>query len=376
MMRIAVDGLVYQEQSSGGISRLYREILPRMCDLDDSLRVTLFTEGRLRQALPKHHHIAHVPLPPMRRYLRPRRLWEPVVPHARRLARRLWMGSGKGKVWHSTYYTLPESWDGPQVVTVHDMIHERFSHLFRTPWHDEFRARKRACVLAADRVICVSETTRQDVQHFYGLDGAKIQVIPHGHSDVFRPMAADDCPLTLPTAEPFLLYVGSRAPYKNFHGLIQAYSIWRGRDEMVLVVVGEDWSADEGRLLMELGVEGRVHLLRGVDDEGLCCLYNRAAAFVLPSLYEGFGIPLLEAMACGCPIVASRIPSTLEVAGDCPVYFESTAMDTLWAALDCAMSEGRDSVRVRSGFERVQRYSWDRSARQTLEVYRSALEGA
>ena len=374
-MKAVIDGLIYQIESSGGISRLYSEILPRMCELDDSLRVTLFTEGRLKQELPTHRRIAHVPIPPMRRCLRPACLWGPAIPKARRLARRLWMGSGKGQVWHSTYYTLPESWDGPQVVTVHDMIHERFSHLFRTPWHDEFRARKRACVLAADRVICVSETTRQDVQNVYGLDAAKIQVISHGHGDVFRPIAYAECPVNPPIAEPFLLYVGSRAPYKDFHGLIKAYSIWRERADVALVVVGERWSAEEARLLVKLGIEDRVHLVRDVDDENLCCLYNQAVAFVYPSLWEGFGIPLLEAMACGCPIVASRIPSTLEVAGECPVYFEPAGVDSLCAAFALALSEGRDSKRVWAGFERVKRYSWDKTAQQTLEVYRAALNG-
>jgi len=372
-MRAVVDGLIYQMQFRGGISRLYSEILPRMCDLDDSLRITLFTEGRLKQELPKHRHITHLAIPPMKRYLRPRRVWRAIVPQARRFVRRLWIGSGKGQVWHSTYYTLPERWDGVQVVTVHDMIHERFAHEFNSPWHKWLRERKRDCVLAADRVICVSETTRRDVQRFYGLDGAKIRVIPHGRGDVFRPVAADDCSFPLPTAEPFLLYVGSRAPYKNFQGLVRAYSAWPGRDEVALMVVGQEWSADEGRLLRELGIEGRVYLLTDVDDEVLCGLYNRAVALVFPSLYEGFGIPLLEAMACGCPIVASRIPSTLEVSGDCPIYFEPTDMDSLRAALDLALAEGRDSARVRAGLERVKLYSWDKAAQQTLEVYHSAL---
>jgi len=118
-----------------------------------------------------------------------------------------------------------------------------------------------------------------------------------------------------------------------------------------------------------LGIQNRVHLLTDVDDEELCRLYDQADAFVYPSLYEGFGIPLLEAMACGCPVVASRIPSTIEVAGMCPVYFESAEVESLLAAFDMALSEGRDSERVRSGFERVKSYSWDKTAKQTLEVY-------
>ena len=374
-MKIVVDGLIYQTHSSGGISRLYSEILLRMCDLDDSLRITLLTEGRLRQTLPKHRHITHRAIPPARRYLRPRRMWKPVVPWARRLVRGLWIGRGKRKIWHSTYYTLPEKWDGAQVVTVHDMIHERFAHLFNEPACERFQELKRNCILAASSVICVSETTRQDVQHFYGLDAARMRVIHHGHSGVFRPLEYDDCSDRPPTNRPFLLYVGSRASYKNFWGLIRAYSVWHSREEVALVVAGENWSADEERRLVELGVADGVHLIRDADDESLCHLYNQAAAFVYPSLYEGFGLPLLEAMACGCPLVASRIPSTLEVAGECPIYFEPAEVDALCDALDLAMSQGRDSGRVQTGLERVKRYSWDKTARQTLEVYQTLYGG-
>jgi alpha-1,3-rhamnosyl/mannosyltransferase len=104
-------------------------------------------------------------------------------------------------------------------------------------------------------------------------------------------------------------------------------------------------------------------------------LYNQAAAFVHPSLYEGFGIPLLEAMACGCPVVASRIPTTREVAGDCPIYFDPMQPDELITALDVALAEGRNSERVRRGLEWVKQYSWDRTARETLQVYRALFSG-
>jgi glycosyltransferase involved in cell wall biosynthesis len=156
--------------------------------------------------------------------------------------------------------------------------------------------------------------------------------------------------------------------------LLQAYSSWPRRKEVDLVVVGGKWSKKEVQHLAKLGITDRVHLLRDVDDQKLCLLYNQATAFVYPSIYEGFGIPLLEAMACGCPIIASRIPSTLEVAGECPIYFEPTEAEDLLAAFDIALSEGRASERVRSGLEQVKCYSWDKTARWTLEVYRALWE--
>src|SRR4030042_433317 len=100
------------------------------------------------------------------------------------------------------------------------------------------------------------------------------------------------------------------------------------RKKVALVLVGgKPFSESEQQMMRELAIAGQVKLFRDIDDETLCCLYNRALALVYPSIYEGFGVPLLEAMACGCPIVASRIPSTLEVVGDCPIYFASTQVD-------------------------------------------------
>ena len=340
-----------------------------MCDLDDSLHIALLTEGKLRQSLPEHSRIIHRVIPPVERYLRPGRVWKPVIPLARRFVRRLWIGHGKDQIWHSTYYTLPERWDGWQVVTVVDMIYERFADLSNGPRKDQFREQKQRCVEGADAVICISETTRQDVQRFYGLDSDSIYVVPLACSDVFRQLEQHDDSLETPTKRPFLLYVGSRARYKNFDGLLQAYSVWPYRGKVALVVVGRPWSAEEERCLAELRVEDCVHLFTDVDDEALCRFYNQAAAFVSPSLYEGFGIPLLEAMACGCPIIASRIPATVEVAGECPIYFEPAEVESLLAAFDVALSEGRDSERVQAGLEQVKCYSWDETARRTLEVY-------
>ncbi|MFX0203033.1 MAG: glycosyltransferase, partial [Candidatus Hodarchaeota archaeon] len=244
-MNVIVDGVIYQLQSNGGISRLYNEILPRMCDIDQSIRITLLTSGRLKQPVPKHQRICQRGIPAMEGQLFLGPLWNSIVPRVKRILYRLRIGYGKGKIWHSTYYTLPGKWKGMQVITVVDMIHERFANLFNGPGHEWFREQKRKCVLSADAVLCISETTRQEVQVFYDIDIGKIRVIPLAYSDVFKPLASADCTLLSPIAKPFLLYVGSRARYKNFDGLLSAYSSWAGRKEVDLVIVGESWTADE-----------------------------------------------------------------------------------------------------------------------------------
>ena len=372
-LKVIVDGVIYQRQLHGGISRIFSEILPRMCDIDKSLQIELLTPGKMRQSLPSHSRIFYYSIPHIEPYMRPRPVWRPIVPTVERLVRRLWVGRGEGQIWHSTYYTQPGRWDGFQVVTVLDMIHERFADLYQGPGDEQFREKKRRCVQRSDATICISEATRQELQHFYGIKSDSIYVVPLACSDIFRQLKQCDDRLEIATKRPFLLFMGGRYPHKNFNGLIQAHSVWAHREEVALVVVGSPWSVDEEKRLAELGIRDRVHLITDADDNTLCHLYNQAAAFVYPSLYEGFGIPLLEAMACGCPVIASRIPSTIEVAGECPIYFEPTELDSLVNAFDVALSEGRNSERVRAGIERVKLYTWDRVATQTLEVYRTLL---
>lgn len=369
-MEVVIDCVIYRSQTRGGISRLFSEILPRMCQADNSLHITLLIQGRLKQSLPAHPHITACSIPCINHLPYPRRLWEPIIRIVNESMRRLKVGSGKNKIWHSTYYTLPKKWAGYSVATVHDMVFELFPQFYNGPDFDLFRQRKLLSVQQADAVICVSDTTRRDVIRLYELDVDKIHVVPNACSDVFKRL--DDAKLPCKIERPFLLYIGNRARYKNFDVLAKAYSLWCRRKEIALVLVGgKSFSVSEQWLMDELAIAGQVKLLRDIDDETLCCLYNRAVAFIYPSLYEGFGMPLLEAMTCGCPVVASRIPSTIEVAGDCPIYFNPMEEDDLLNALDVALSEGRNSERVRTGLEKVKSYSWDRTAAQTLEVYRN-----
>ena len=370
-LNIVVDGIIYQLQSHGGISRLFSEILPRMCQIDETLNITLLMTGQSQQTLPRHPHIHIRSTPRIERFLQPYSVWRYLTRGPKEWWLRLSIGRTGGKIWHSTYYTTPKIWRGATVVTVADMIYELFPDLFNTIGAKLFRAQKRRCVLVADAVICISETTRRDLLHFYGIDSDKVWVVPLGYSNTFKRLPSLAERAESPVSGPFLLYVGSRSHYKNFKQLIQAFSLWQHQREVNLVVVGRKWSPDEMESLTGLGIYDRVRLLNKVDDEALCYLYNTAAAFVCPSLYEGFGIPLLEAMACGCPVVASRIPSTIEVAGDCPVYFDPGETEDLVLALDKVLLEGRDSQRSLVGLERVKDFSWERAAEQTLKVYRS-----
>ncbi|MBN1106650.1 MAG: glycosyltransferase family 4 protein [Deltaproteobacteria bacterium] len=366
---VVVDGIIYQLQPLGGISRLFSEILPRIREIDPDIRIVLFTDTDAKLPTKELQGITPLIIPKVERYLRPARLWVPLISRIRESARTLWLGMGRGHIWHSTYYTMPKHWKGKQVVTVVDMIHERFSNLFSTPEDVVFRKVKRRCVESADAIICISETTRRDLETFYGICGDYVHVIPLGCSEVFTTPSRCSKPEKSTECQPFLLYVGDRNHYKNFTGLVGTYAKWHLKKDVPLVVVGRRWTLSEKQLLANLKIDNLITLVTDLDDEGLNRLYHRASALVYPSLYEGFGIPLLEAMKCGCPIIASHIPSSLEIAGECPVYFEPHEESSLLAALDLLMSEGRNSARTAVGIERVKRYSWDNTARGTLCLY-------
>lgn len=274
-------------------------------------------------------------------------------------------------IWHSTYYTTPGRWRGPVVVTVYDMIHEIFSDMFHGDFYDRFRHTKRSCISRADMIICISESTAQDLIRYCNVDRARIRVVPLAHSELFDwcyPPAMDD---NRPHGKDYLLFVGARNYYKGFVDLLSAYSNWRLNADVDLVVVGKSWTKSERAAIARLGLMGRIHLASNVDDRDLGNMYRHAAAFIYPSHYEGFGIPVLEALASGCPVVASDIPSFREVGGDSIAYFTPGDQEGMLDALNSTVSEGHDEAKRRRGVERAKRYSWDQTAAETLAAYRA-----
>jgi len=377
---LVVDGIIFQKNPHGGIARIFRELLPRMCELETGLKIDLLIDGPIESRLPVHPQIHVRKTLPLRRKALAKGLWRTSLYPLRALGRnawnrlrQLWVGSGRNRVWHSTFFTYAPNWKGQEVVTVHDMIPERFPGILNDPMDAAGREQKRRCVERASAVICDSETTRREFEKFYTIEGQAVTVTPLASSQVFRPLPIDQWhPSELPH-HPFLLYVGNRVHYKNFSLLLETYANWEMRQQVHLVVAGPPWSIAEERFLRSSGLVERIHYFRDVEDEQLCQLYNAAAALVSPSIFEGFGLPVLEALACGCPVVASKIPATCEVAGECPIYFDPGHPETLLSALDRALQEGRDSARTRAGLERAGLYSWDRTAQATLQVYRQIL---
>jgi len=377
-MRVGVDGAVYQLATHGGVVRIYDALVPCLSASDPELQLEIFLDGPHHSTLPCAPRVTARYCLPFPRYLRPYRLLGRYSAHAHAFA--YWAASRRERLdlWHATYFNYPVRMRGKLVVANYDMIYWLYPHVFTGPDAQALRRQQRRALLAADHVIAISEATRADTIRLIGVDPDRISAIPIAHSESYRILEGSD-PLWAPAVSrlltekrEYLLYVGMRGGYKDFRTLVAALERCRDLDHL-LVAVGPPLDAEELALLSRSGLSERVRVMGGVDDESLAGLYNHAAAFVHTSLYEGFGIPLLEAMACGCPIAASRIPSTLEVAADCATYFEPGDPSSAASVIKQVVTAGRAAACISDGLTRAARFTWKRCARDTLGIYRELV---
>jgi len=361
-LNILYDHQVFSWQRYGGISRYFYEIVSRLCRVSDDVSISLFLGL----------HINGYGLSSLRD--RCKYYWgikRPLIPKTTKLMTfannilfNLLASTFSSDIYHQTYYTyLMPSFTGKRIVTVHDMIHEIYPEYF--PSDRSIKSNKRISIMRASGIICPSTNTKNDLLRYYDVPENKIRVIAHGNSLNFN----DKSPRIV--TEPYILFTGQRLGYKNFNILLQAYAkSKRLVSEYKLVCFGGERICNEERQrISSLGLTDKVIHHFG-SDEVLANLYAHAAIFVYPSLYEGFGIPLLEAMHCRCPILASNTSSIPEVVGDGGLYFDPNDEDALSASIEQILSDStlRNDL-VRRGIEREKKYSWDACARETLEFY-------
>jgi glycosyltransferase involved in cell wall biosynthesis len=270
---------------------------------------------------------------------------------------------------HETYYSSKRVAPNTSkvVLTVYDMIHERFSDT--TLKAGIISSEKASAVARADHIICISEQTKQDLIDILNVNPIKISVV---HLGFTLTQKNKTCVADLDRSRPFLLYVGIRLGYKNFEGSLKAYAAsTKLKDEFDLICFGGGaFTSREKVLFQELGISiDRVHQISG-DDSLLAEYYKAARAFVYPSLYEGFGIPPLEAMSFDCPVVCSNISSIPEVVGNAGEMFDPYDTNSMRKAIErVVFDQLLREVLINRGRERIKLFSWERCARETLEVY-------
>lgn len=382
-MRLLYDAQIFNMQRYGGISRLFTELFrqfekEKLVDWNVELD---FPHNAYVQELEKHHRL-------VTEYSK--FLWGlkfkgkgRIYSHTRAIRRNndeqhrtlRFFHDHSIDIFHPTYYDdyfLDFLGTTPFVVTVYDMVHELYPDIMRDVSTIQ---RKKKLVEKAQRVIAISEHTKKDLVRITGIDKNKVDVVPLA-SSIKRQMG-----LCKDGVRPqrYILYVGERAGYKNFVRFFHAIAPLMQADKTIYLVcigghsVQGEFTKEEKIFIAAENLANRV-MLRSATDIELEDWYAGALCFVFPSLYEGFGIPILEAFSCGCPVAASNTSSLPEVGGDVAVYFDPESEDSIREVVaSIAQSDEQREHLTNQGRNRARLFSWERTAEQTFEVYEKVL---
>ena len=358
---ILYDNQIFDIQRFGGISRYFCEIMRRLSMKKDiavrysiNYYLTTYRLGKHRISLPRF----------IFKHYRKR-----CQNKNKELSKKL-LTQKKKFLFHPTYYDpyfLEYIGNNPYVITVHDMIHEKFPSFFSDA--REIIAQKKEVISRANRIIAISENTKRDIIELLHINPDKIDVIYHSTS--MKPFTGKQS-LELPNT--FLLFVGDRNPYKNFDRLARVFSkLSAQNDKLFLVCTGMPFNKTEKVFINKLNISNRVLQIKATDKL-LAELYSRARVFVFPSLYEGFGIPILEAYACHCPVALSNTSCFPEIAENAGVYFDPYSENSILNAItEIIYNDKKRTDLIQKGNERLKSFSWEKATILTEKSYSKAL---
>lgn len=365
-MRVLYDSQAFDLQQVGGVSRYFAELIGALRSRKlVSARPSFFFTENLHLQEKRIFGVWSIP----KRYE-----WKYKTYYKHRLNRlttELALALNLGDLLHMTFYdiALLEQARCPFVVTVYDMIPQILPQFFADP--ASIHPNKLELCQKANAAICISENTKKDLVRLYQLDPAKVFVTHLG----INPNWATNRQEVPGLPGSFLLYVGMRRAYKNFK--LAALSLSRLSshypDLHLVCVGGGGFTQEEMELLRSLSLCDRAHQLT-LRDAQLAYCYSKAVAFIFPSLYEGFGLPILESFLCGCPAVLADRSCFPEVADDAAEYFDPDSVDSLNCALEAILRDhGHRSKLIERGFNRVRDYTWIDTAKRTVDVYRNVV---
>lgn len=280
------------------------------------------------------------------------------------------LSEGSYPLFHPTYYHpyfIPYLKGVPYVITVHDMNYELFPQYFSNA--EKVIAWKKETIVNATRIIAISNNTKRDLVRLLGVSPNKIDVIYHGITQV----RTNYCGLKLP--ERYVLYVGDRGGYKNFFRFLDAFRQLASLDKsLYLICTGKFLNAYEWMKIEELGLK-RQFIYKRANELELGQLYKQALLFVYPSMYEGFGIPILEAYLNGCPVALSDASCFPEIAGEAGAYFDPNDKESMIETIHKLLIDQDCRYRlIEEGKKRLPKYTWEETVRKTLNTYETVLQ--
>jgi len=364
-MNIVFDHQIFALQNVGGISRYFVEIAKRLPGRSSNIATTVLAPVHINSYLAESN--VHTIGKKIIEFSGKHHL----LPHINRAASKLYLNKARTDIFHETYYTdYLQTVRSPRLLTVFDMIHEKFPESFKGP-DLAIPKKKSIAVSRADHIIAISNATKNDLITYLDVSEEKISVIPLA-SSIISSATHEKQSIT---TRPYLLYVGLRQGVKNHISLLKAYSLSKTlRDNIDLLCVGGGpFTRSELQTINNENLQGKVHQQQA-DDKNLSSLYANAVLFVYPSLYEGFGLPLLEAMRCGCPVVCSNTSSMPEIAGEAAVYFNPYNEEEIRTKIEEVVFSDDSLERLRRlGYKRHKQFTWESCVEQTAKLYGSML---
>jgi glycosyltransferase involved in cell wall biosynthesis len=392
IMKILYDHQIFSLQKHGGISRYFCEMMARFSkDTSIDYSVALrFSQNEHLLSLPQlnpywshksilhsHTHIVSA-VKTAARYESFRFILTNAVSYVNQQESEQLIKKQDFDLVHPTYYNpyfLRFLQKKPYVITVYDMIHEIFPDYF--PLKDPISSWKKQVLENADAIISISESTKADIIRLFHIDPERIAVIHLGNplEDTTDAAPCKDPDPVFPE-KPYILFVGNRIGYKNFDFFIKAAAeiLHKNRALQVYCAGGGPFTPQENEALKNLQILPRVHYVTP-NDLLMKNLYTNARAFVFPSLYEGFGLPVLEAFSSGCPVMASNSSSLPEIGGDAAIYFDPSDAASFTNAMDRLLSD--DNLRMQliiKGYDRLKQFSWEKTTGETKRVYEKVDE--
>ena len=273
----------------------------------------------------------------------------------------------KGSIYHSTYYRYSLQKSIKKVITIHDLGYEKGIMQFglKRKIHLFF---KRISIIQADAIICVSQNTMNDLERYYSrfLINKTVKVIYNGLADAF--FKTDE--IEVNKQNQYILYVGGRQKYKNFDKVVD---VVKNLPDFDLFVCGGGAVTETEKKLLEETLHGRYTIKSSVDTKDLITIYSKANCLIYPSSYEGFGLPMLEAMACGCPVIACNNSCVLEVVGNAALLVKQPITKNIIAAILKLQNNEIRATMVKLGKEQAKKFSWDITVKSTVDLYRELL---
>jgi glycosyltransferase involved in cell wall biosynthesis len=361
-------------EQGGGIGRYVRELIAALAALDDQTDYRLFVAGASARPLP--------PLPGLNfRWATSRvaPIWFARLWNRARLPLHVEWWVGPVALYHATDFVLPPTRPSTRtVLTVHDLSFVRAPDAVSPALRQYLSRVVPRSVRRADHVLADSQATKDDLIALYGAAPEKIDVLLSGVNPRFQPVR-DPATLAAVRARyrigqaPFVLSVGTVQPRKNYERLIRTMAQLPGELQGIHLVIagGRGWLQGPIYAAVDsLGLRDRVHFIGFADDADLPALYSAARCLAFPSLYEGFGLPVLEAMACGTPVVTSNVSSLVEVAGDATLLVDPLSVEQIAESLVRLLTdEGQRAALIERGFRQAAQFTWHRAAAQLRALY-------